>query len=307
MLKLYFSPRIENIYWKIYTENINKSVYYFPVDTNSQEVLMKLAQTNLFDLSETPKTSVVDVSDWKFSSKQVQSDLQELHNLNVDLILVNKTSTFKSKLFDELNIRITKIPNVTRRNKNELISYLLKKTQINLDYQTVETLVDLMPDDVGFIVNEIEKLKQIGKGTFSVEEIKKIIFDVGDTTIFKLIDAWLSGNKSKTISELNSLLSGNFDILEIIPMFAYKLVQIKLFLSAKKAKWTSDVIQNKLAIPLWLQNSYANLKPYDKTLAKINDMISKLYNFDINIKKNNTNKKESSAIPYAQLVKILFE
>lgn len=307
MLKLYFSAKIENIYWKIYTENVNKSIYYFPSETNSQNVLMKLAQTNLFEIEETEKINVVDVSDWKFSSKQVQADLKELNQLNVDVILINVTNSFKNKLFDELKISIVKVGNVTRKNRIDLVSYLLKKAKINLDYQTKEALVDLMPDSVGFIENEINKLKLLGKDTYSFDDIQKTVFDTGDTTIFKLIDSWLSGNKNKAVAELNNLLSGNFDILEIVPMFAYKLVQIKLFLQAKQARWSSEMILNQLAIPFWLQNSYANLKPYDKTLDKINDMISKLYNFDINIKKNNTNKKDSSAVPYAQLVKILFE
>lgn len=307
MLKVYYSPKIENIYWKIYTENASKPVYYFSSDISSQDVVMKLNQINLFEVENTQKVNVIDITDWKLSSKQVQSDIKELNQCASDVILIVEANTIKSKLFDELSIKLTKIGNITRRNKNELVTYLLSKSGISLDYKTTEILLDLLPDNVQFILHEIEKLKLLNKKTFNADEIKKIVFDTGDATIFNVIDGWLSNDLQKTTHELNNLLSGNFDILEVIPMFAYKLCQVKFFLMAKKSRWSSDVITNKLAIPFWLQNSYAKLKPYDEKLDKINDMISKLYNFDINIKKNNINKKESFAVPYAQLIKILFE
>lgn len=307
MLKVYYSPKIENIYWKIYTENASKPVYYFSSDISSQDVVMKLNQVNLFEVENVQKVNVIDIADWKLSSKQVQSDIKELNQCASDVILIVEANTVKSKLFDELSIKPIKIGNITRRNKNELVTYLLSKSGISLDYKTTEILLDLLPDNVQFILHEIEKLKLLNRKTFNVEEIKKIVFDTGDATIFNVIDGWLSNDLQKTTRELNNLLSGNFDILEVIPMFAYKLCQVKFFLMAKKSRWSSDVITNKLAIPFWLQNSYAKLKPYDEKLDKINDMISKLYNFDINIKKNNINKKESFAVPYAQLIKILFE
>lgn len=307
MLKVYYSPKIENIYWKIYTENASKPVYYFSSDISSQDVVMKLNQINLFEVENVQKVNVIDITDWKLSSKQAQSDIKELNQCASDVILIVEANTVKSKLFDELSIKPTKIGNITRRNKNELVTYLLSKSGISLDYKTTEILLDLLPDNVQFILHEIEKLKLLNKKTFNADEIKKIVFDTGDATIFNVIDGWLSNDLQKTTHELNNLLSGNFDILEVIPMFAYKLCQVKFFLMAKKSRWSSDVMTNKLAIPFWLQNSYAKLKPYDEKLDKINDMISKLYNFDINIKKSNINKKESFAVPYAQLIKILFE
>ncbi len=307
MLRVYYSPKLENVYWKIYTENTNKSVYYFPSNTSSQDAVMKLCQISLFDGQLVSKINVIDINDWKMSSKQTQSDIKELSKIESDVILILEGNTCKSKLFDELNIKPTKIANITRRNKNELVTYLLSKAKISLDYKTSEMLLDLLPDNVYFIVNEIQKLQLLKKNKFTSDEIKKIVFDTGEATIFKVIDAWLANDLEKTTHELNNLLSGNFDILEVIPMFAYKLVQIKLFLQAKKVRWSSDVITSKLGIPFWLQNSYAKLKPIEEKLDKINDMISKLYNFDINIKKNNTNKKDSFAVPYGQLIKILFE
>lgn len=304
MVKVYYSSKKENIYWKIYTDNINKSVFYFPENSSIEDVLNRLSQSNLFE-TETAKLNVVNVSDWKFSNKVVKSQMEELAKLDSEIILILEANAVKTKLFAELNIQTIKAPNITRKAKTDVVSYLLAKAKINLDLSSTNVLIDLLPDDINFIKNEIEKLKLIGSKQLSVDEIKKNLFDVGDATIFKVIDYWLANDETNALKELNNLLSGNFDILEILPMFAYKLIQIKLFLKAKLAKWSSDMITTKLGIPFWLQNSYANLKPYDKNLQKINLTISKFYNFDITIKKNNINKKDS--VPYAQLVKILFE
>ncbi|MCQ3915677.1 MAG: hypothetical protein MJ195_02970 [Mycoplasmoidaceae bacterium] len=69
---------------------------------------------------------------------------------------------------------------------------------------------------------------------------------------------------------------------------------------AKLSKWSSDIITSKMAIPFWLQSSYSYLRPYDQNLDKINNILDKLYHFDINVKKQRN-------IPYTQLIKILFE
>ena len=306
MLKIYYSSKIENIYWKIYADNIKKSVNYFPDNFTHEDVLNSLTQINLFDISKSEeKVNVINISDWKLNKSEVQTTIRSFKNLKDDIILLLEANTIKTKLFNELKIETIKAPNITKKSKNDLLLYLLTKEKINIDFKIVNMLLDLLPDDVRFIINEIKKIKILGIQTPTAEQIQKIIFDTGDTTIFKVIDAWLSDDTNKVIQELNNLLSGNFDILEIIPMFAFKLVQIKLFLKAKLAKWSSEEITTKLGIPFWLQNSYLSLKPFDKKLIKINDMISKLYNFDINIKKYNINKKD--AVPYSQLIKILFE
>lgn len=304
MVKVYYSSKRENIYWKIYTDNINNSVFYFPENASIEEVLNKLTQSSLFEVKES-KINVINISDWKLSNKSIKSQIEELSKLESEIILVLEANTIKTKLFSELNIQTVKSPNITRKAKTDVVSFLLAKAKITLDFEGINLLLDLLPDDINFITNEIEKLRLLGLKQLTSEQIKKNLFDVGEATIFKVIDAWLANDQEKAINELNNLLSGNFDILEILPMFAYKLVQIKLFLKAKLAKWSSDMITSKLGIPFWLQNSYANLRPYDKNLKKINMTISKFYNFDITIKKNNINKKDS--VPYAQLIKILFE
>ncbi|MCQ3914576.1 MAG: hypothetical protein MJ201_02045 [Mycoplasmoidaceae bacterium] len=46
----------------------------------------------------------------------------------------------------------------------------------------------------------------------------------------------MKGDEVETIERLNDLISKNITIQAFVPIFALKLVQIKLFLSAKLAK-----------------------------------------------------------------------
>ncbi|MCQ3907561.1 MAG: hypothetical protein MJ219_02170 [Mycoplasmoidaceae bacterium] len=47
----------------------------------------------------------------------------------------------------------------------------------------------MLPDKIDFIQNEIQKLKLLNQSTFTKDEIKKIIFDMGDATIFNIADS----------------------------------------------------------------------------------------------------------------------
>ena len=132
------------------------------------------------------------------------------------------------------------------------------------------------------------------------DNIKAIIFDMGDATIFNITDSWLKGDQTQTIERLNDLIAQNITIQSFIPVFALKLIQIKLFLTAKLAKWSTEIITAKQGIPFWQQRLYSDLRPYDKNLEKIDEMLDQLYQFDINVKKQRN-------IPYTQLIKILFK
>ncbi|MCQ3907560.1 MAG: hypothetical protein MJ219_02165 [Mycoplasmoidaceae bacterium] len=48
---------------------------------------------------------------------------------------------------------------------------------------------------------------------------------------------------------MNDLISQNVAIQAFVPVFALKLIQIKFFLMAKQAKWSSEIITSKQQIP----------------------------------------------------------
>lgn len=302
MIKVYYGSKFDAVNWKIYSENIDRNLSFFASNSTPNDVANKLCQFSLFDLetSNTKTAYIVDINDWKLTDKSTQQTIRELHALDTEIIFALESSSFKNKLFTELKIEANKCNSVTRKSKEQLIHLFLTQQSIKLDYQVEQTLIDLLPENVDFIKNEIKKLKLLNIDKITQEHVKKLIFNTGDATIFNVIESWLNNDMDQTLERINDLLAANYQISDIVPIFAYSLVQIKFYLSAKLARWSPSEITEKQGLVFWQQNKYANLKPYDKTLDKINDMLSKLYNFDIEIKKQ-------KSIPYSQFIKILFE
>ena len=300
MVKVYYGSNIDAIGWKVYNDNIKNNVVSFPIKTSATEVADRLCQFNLFESDDEKKVYVVNIDSWKLTDTSTKGCIKELHALPTKIIFILEGATVRNKIFSELKIETVKATAVTKKVKATTIHSLLVKAKIGLDPIAEQTLVDLLPENIDFIKNEITKLQLMGQSSFTKEEIEKVVFDLGDATIFNIADAWLAGDEAKTIERLNDLIAKNVTIQAFIPIFALKLVQIKFFLTAKLERWSSDIIATKQGLPFWQQALYSNLRPYDQKLTMIDQMLTKLYEFDINVKKQKN-------IPYTQLIKILFK
>lgn len=300
MIVVYHNANIDAVNWRIYEDNINDNVKYFPIGTKAIDVANKLCQFNLFQTDDPKQVYVVNIDGWKLTDKETKESITELNKIETRVVLAYESATVKNKIFTELKVPVVKATAVTKKSKNSLVHLLLNKAKIQLSFDAEKELIELLPDKIDFIINEIDKLKLMDQSSFTKDEIKQIVFDLGDATVFNIVDSWLNDNKEQTIERLNDLISKNITIQAFIPIFALKLIQIKLFLQAKLKRWSSEIITAKMGLAFWQQSIYSNLKPYDKKLEKINNMIDDLYEFDINVKKQKN-------IPYTQLVKILFK
>ncbi|MCQ3908394.1 MAG: hypothetical protein MJ200_02320 [Mycoplasmoidaceae bacterium] len=100
-----------------------------------------------------------------------------------------ESSTVKNKIFTELEIDKVKSVNITPKTKAAMVHKLLNQNKIALDNHAEEMLVKTLPDQIDFIHNEILKLKLMNQKSFTEDEIKQIIFDLGDATIFNIADS----------------------------------------------------------------------------------------------------------------------
>lgn len=300
MVKLFYGSNLDAIYWEINVKNIKKDILFFAPSTTLEEVYDKMSQFDLFSETNNKKIYVVEITKWKLISKAVKQMITSLHQLPDEIYFIDNSSSFKNAHFSSLKIETTKVNSITIRSKQQVIHYLLSEAQVSLDSQTENYFVNLLPDNFQFIKNEILKLSILNKKNLTREDIKQVVFNSGDATTFNVIDAWLAGDYDTTVARLNDLLAANFQILSIVPIFVYNLMQIKFYLEAKIMRWSDEQIMSKLGLPYWKQKQFVGFKPYDKKLIKINETLSKFYNFDINVKKQ---KK----IPYSEFIRILFE
>ncbi|XQP55889.1 MAG: DNA polymerase III subunit delta [Mycoplasmoidaceae bacterium] len=299
MVTIYHSANVDAINWKIFTDNSDKVINYLPSNSKAVDVANQLCQYSLFDEENQNKVYVVNVTNWKFTDNSTKQCIKDLHAIDKSIIFTYETATIKNKIFSELKIKAIKATAVTKKSKADVVHKLLSKAKIKLDSDVEQLLVDLLPDNIDLIRSEILKLQLTNQNTFTKNEIETIVFDTGDATVFNIVDSWLKGDEQETIARLNELLAKNITIQVFLPIFILKLVQIKLFLSAKLERWSPEIIIARQGIPFWQQRNYADLRPYDQKLDEINKMLKKLYQFDINVKKQKN-------IPYTQLIKILF-
>lgn len=300
MLKVYYGSNLDAIYWNIYVDNSENVVSYLPSGLSSTEAADRLCQTSLFDDTDIRKVFVLNADSWKLADKQTKRDIAALQNCDKNIALIYESASLKNKIFTELKIDVKKATSITKKSKISVVTKLLEQSGIKLDSKKIDELVSQLPDNIEFIKNEILKLRLVGQESFTSEELQKIVFDVGDATVFNIIDSWLNGDQDQTIQRLNDLIAKNITIQAFIPIFALKLMQIKLFLTAKLNKWPSELITTNLGLPFWQQNIYNNLRPWDKSLIMVKKVLNELYDFDINVKKEKN-------IPYTQLIKILFK
>ena len=85
----------------------------------------------------------------------------------------------------------------------------------------------------------------LGQKQIEKQDIKNVVFELGEATIFNIVDSWLKKDNSETIDRLNDLISKNVTIQSLVPIFALKLVQVKMFMQAKIAKWSNQDINLK--------------------------------------------------------------
>ena len=128
----------------------------------------------------------------------------------------------------------------------------------NCDVRTAEYLIFTVGDDAGILQNEIQKLIScIGsRPSVSAEDISAITTPSTECTVFQMVDAVVTGQRSRALILLrNQLLSGT-DRMSILSMLLrqYRLIQhIKIMQYEKRSV---DFIRSSLGVPSFAVDQY---------------------------------------------------
>lgn len=299
MIKLYYGSSEEAIEWRIYLDYKDQPRYLLSIK-NPWDISDQICQQNLFQQLDSNNVFAVNITSWKLTDDKTKQAIEDLSKCEPTVIMYIVSSSVKNKIFSSLKIESVKCNSISKITKTNTINKIIQEKQLNLEPKLIETLIEMLPTNINSVKNEIWKLQLLNKESITEQDLKNIIFEMGDATIFNIVDSWLKHDNNKVIERLNDLISKNVLIQLLVPIFSLKLFQIKLFLKAKISKWPNDVIANKISIPIWQQMNYIGLKPYDKTLEIIDVTLDELYKFDINVKKQKN-------IAYTQFIKILLK
>jgi len=208
-----------------------------------------------------------------------------------------------SKMRPKLQIREFKLPKGA-----QLIKWIYTKAaekEANIPANSATLLSNLIGPNLWALDNELSKLAIYCKGrTIKPEDIKLLVHDAREASIFELIDSILARNHSKAIKAIENLIEGGSNSSHIISMLAR---QIRLTISIKEMlskKTRLDQIGNRLGIKseFYLKKTIDQAKSYP--VGGILETYNHLVDADISIKRGTLAENIALEILTAELCTI---
>ena len=230
-------------------------------------------------------------------SEKISETVLELEqNYLDDLIILNcGILEKKSKLrnFIEKSDYAAIIPTY-KDNAQSLINickdFFLKK-KISVSYETLNLLVNRCNGDRGYLKNELEKISNylIDKKVLSMKEISTLTNLTENYSAAELVDASLSGNLKKTQEILNENNYSQEDTYFILRVFLQKAKKILNLLENIKSEDDIDKVISEHRPPIfWKDKPIIKKQLKVWSYKKIYDMVHKLNEIEVKIKRNNT-------------------
>ena len=230
-------------------------------------------------------------------SEKISETVLELEqNYLDDLIILNcGILEKKSKLrnFIEKSDFAAIIPTY-KDNSQSLIDiskdFFLKK-KISVSYETLNLLASRCNGDRGYLKNELEKISNylIDKKVLSMKEISILTNLTENYSAAELVDASLSGNSKKTQEILNENNYSQEDTYFILRVFLQKTKKILNLLENIKNENDIDKVISEHRPPIfWKDKPIIKKQLKMWSYKKIYEVVHKLNEIEIKIKKNNT-------------------
>ena len=265
-------------------------------EKNDSLEIMSIYESEILDNEENLYNSIYSGS--LFSNKKIiiifdatDKIIKKINNIydsnveNVILVLISEILEKKSKLrnFFETNKRTICIPCYLDSQKDlEIIAKTeLRKNNISLSSEAINTLIEKSNSDRGNLKNEIEKIKAylLNKKNIELSEIKSLINFSGDYKSDILINECLCGNilqYKKIISELYINTVNQILLLRILSNKVQRLLNIKK--QEEKSNSIEDIINTSKPAIFWKdkpivkkQLSIWNLNDLKKIIIEINN------------------------------------
>ena len=276
---------------KIKKNNIAKEIRYEEeqILKNKDVFFSEIKNKSLF---EEKKILIVE----RCSEKISETVLELEQNLLDDLIILNcGILEKKSKLrnFIEKSDFAAIIPTY-KDNSQSLIDiskdFFLKK-KISVSYETLNLLASRCNGDRGYLKNELEKISNylIDKKVLSMKEISILTNLTENYSAAELVDASLSGNSKKTQEILNENNYSQEDTYFILRVFLQKTKKILNLLENIKNENDIDKVISEHRPPIfWKDKPIIKKQLKMWSYKKIYEVVHKLNEIEIKIKKNNT-------------------
>ncbi|WP_338980758.1 DNA polymerase III subunit delta [Spiroplasma endosymbiont of Lasioglossum malachurum] len=265
-------------------ENYDYNLYELQEDT----IVNIINEIQIMSIFEENKVIVINDSSnlWQkyIKEKKIVNALLN-HNQKTMIIIKSLNVDFKiSREFQQFNI--IKIKNYTKSQLLLLINKVCNSFKINITQEATNFLLEYLPNDVSIILNELSKLRLIGKKITS-DIIIEVVPKYFETNIFKTVEYILKKDYNNFWRQYNYYNVINYDKIKLINILVYQLElirDIKILVKQKKSNEDISNILNISKFQVKILEQYLNIN------LNINNILLKLYELDYNIKKGKFNK-----------------
>ena len=286
--------QINDFLKNVFKKNFKDEIFTYDeveVIKNENLVYEKLQTKSFFDEK---KLIIINRSTDKI--KNLIEDIILKNFDDVNIVLISNILEKKSKLrsFFEKNKELVCIPfyKDTEQTLINLVTDFCKDKKINISRQNINLIIKRSMNDRQSLKNELQKIETffINKKQITEDDILKITNIAENYSISELIDNCLVKNKKKITEILNE---NNFSIDECIQIVRIFLIKAKKLLSlsiaAQEFKSIDKAISSHKPPIFWKDKDMIKNQLRFWTEQKIKDLIVRICEVELLIKKNSTN------------------
>ena len=289
---------ISNESYRLIAEEIKKIVKentYKIFNLNKSSIEEIIEEANYFSLDGNSKYLVVSNADIFSSDKSDDNTtnlvLKYLENPNSNTILIfttQKPIDTRKKIVKEIKTKYKVINNskMDRKSLNEFLNNYVKQKEFNIDYQTINYIINNSYGNLDIMLNELYKVMLYYNVPCHIKyaDVERIVGVELDSNNFHFVSAVVDKKLEDALKILNSLKIYKVDSTILVSLLAR---EYRLMFYVKKmyqSRMSLIEICNNLNLADWQVNKlYNNCLHYSENELATN--IVNLCNIDLNIKK----------------------
>ena len=289
---------ISNESYRLINKEIKKIVKNNNFETfnmNKSSIKEILEEASYFSLDNNQKYLVVTNAD-VFSADKVNdtttdSLLNYFNNPNLNTVIIfttQKPIDTRKKIVKEIKTKYKVINNskMDRKSLNEFLNNYVKQKEFNIDYQTINYIINNSYGNLDIMLNELDKVMLYYNVSCHIKyaDVERIVGVELDSNNFHFVSAVVDKKLEDALKILNSLKIYKVDSTILVSLLAR---EYRLMFYVKKmyqSRMSLIEICNNLNLADWQVNKlYNNCLHYSENELATN--IVNLCNIDLNIKK----------------------
>ena len=289
---------ISNESFRLINDEIKKIVKdnsYEIFNLNKSSIKEVIEEASYFSLDNNIKYLVISNANI-FGSDKVDDSTTELllkymDNPNTNTVLIfttQKQLDSRKKIVKELKnkYKVINSPKMDRKALNNYLTNYVKQNEFDIDYQTINYIINNSYNDLDIMLNEIDKIMLYYNFPCRIkyDDVIKIVGEELDSNNFHFVNAVIEKNLETALKVLNNLKVYKVDATVLATLLAR---EYRLMFYVKKMyqeKISLNEICSNLSLADWQVNKLYNNGLHYSENELLKNLVD-LCNIDMNIKK----------------------